>query len=363
MTSALNPEASISLSRLIKEEDFTLEALTESLLGETFLKIIDNTTGEEIKVPFKFADAIVRQGHGLLTESEEQKTEARMLAFHPTKHFDNLIPATPGFNHRLVIDGTSATSEGTPILSWHAGDNGGRFAVKGYGKSQIETTVNEQGWRLSLAGAEGVGLAFAKWNDLEGITKLVEAMGNQSNLSVIVALTNPQEAAILAARKTAKDLYAARTLPAIKAPIIRKLINDNGLIGRGNSSRGRLTILSLNVEGTEIPVALAVERPMVPIFTEVISDRKNSGYFDRVRKAEEIAKLEWEIKFRELVAELGNGWRFIDLPLPANRGDSVGRSSKFPTLWLTRINNVTWDSIEPAVKMATKTFRLSGVRF
>ncbi len=255
--------------------------------------------------------------------------------------------------YKLVTENANPKAIGTPTLIWNHQNT--RYSKYDNSKPIGAPT----GWTLTIVGAENVNLGYAQWDDLNGFKNLINAMNDPAALISLGALTDTTgQVTTLTSKLAIQDLWVAGNLPPLTDYEINTIIASAGLQspdGIQSDHRGRTRILEITMGDHNIPVALAVAAPHKlerPITT---AEKTLPGNQLRALKTS-LAKTNlktWYPKARQALNQAG--WKEIKLP----QAHLTWRED-LPMLWVTKIPENLWTTIEAAAKEATKDFSLGN---
>ncbi len=243
--------------------------------------------------------------------------------------------------------------------------------------------IGKAGWQLLLAGAESVVLGFAQWDDQKSFENLVNSLNDNEALVALGSMLNPDIIAALSQRTVIREMRRSRTFPVItqvKAKTVlaaANLLTPPSYLERESysDSAGKIRALQVKTGAKSVAVAVALLAPAKnPIRPKVAHNfRSVSVPFDRAKyKAEQAARRISDTEhykrevapWREAAAAafVAAGWRVVDLPAPKGvlfRGDAKEES----VLWVTLVNEETWDSIKPAIDEVLVDFNFDRYSF
>lgn len=298
-------------------DEVTVNLESDGITQSEYMRLVE-PNGNEIIIPARLIPTIVYSGRESLRNMASIKEEAKVLSNHPS-HFADL-DFVSGSNRKLVLEGTSADIELTPLISWLAEKD------------------KEPGWRLSIVGATTVRLMFARWDDIENIQKMTETIKNPESLFVMVSLVDPTLATKLASRSAAVNLKKSRAIPKMEIKELRKIVEDADLQSRGELtwSSGGFGNLPIKINGSQVRVAIKVHIPENPVFTTPFVKDATQGYKEQAA-AQKIhtqeTSDEWMRRFRLLIQE--TDWRIINLQDGSNPYNYRNSASDF---WVTKIS-------------------------
>lgn len=292
-------------SRPVKNNGFTTVAKVDSLEGENYIEITEEASGEKIIIPSRFYNGSVPVS--LFVDVATKKTEMQREAFHPTKFASNLISSSKSPRGETLALSDSLVI-GTPMLVW----------VSESQRFNINSPVGNQasGWKIELSGITGAPLGFAKWDDVEGINRLVSYLGEREALSIQLALAKPEQAAILYSSDTLVRLIREGSIPPVSQKEMKKSFVDAGL--KNQRHKTKIIRLEVTIDGTTTPIALGVMQ---------------NTYATRTAR------------FDEHIRTGMSGWIEVEaasFPLSISRG-------RWSNKWLTRMTQEQWDSISLGV--------------
>jgi len=340
------------------------------------IRVLDNKTGETHYLSLEAVENIRNfAGHALRGLTEVNW--ARFVTNHPSLNPDlvtkvrqsNLARAVadaPLLGYTLLaaapdVDEAGETSseprEGEPKLTWKTGDNAGEGC----------------GWSLTLhsgsngnRGTEETVLGFAAWNDPAGISRLVDSLQDRDSVFVISGVVDSASTARLSSRLSAVTMRKARRLPAIRLKGAREILTSAGLVSPGNNhqTKARGRVLSIQVDDSSVPVAVAIVAPQRPVTCEPFPDGLEAmsweARYEVTNEIEQRGRAIWSQRAKAALAE--EGWRLVDLPLPNNQYN-VWRLRYGVTnpdfFYVTRIKEELWSEIYPAALNAAETANLN----
>jgi hypothetical protein len=311
---------------LMKSEIHTLD-------GEAWA-LVSYPDGRHLRIPLDMLSALARNAgtmeHEISVSLDELRRRFADLSAREGLQAVNLA------GNQFVLPGADVNEDGTAVLSWVSGRPVGRW--------NQEPSEVVPGWRLTLAGAAGTTVGFAKWDNVDGVNGLIEAMSDSETLVAMAGMTSPQAVARMSSRVTARRLRSARALPAIDLKKVRQVLTDAGLTSqyRSGYSAGRLRLLALDNGGRKIPVAALVMPPAIPA-RALTPEESVLPYANRVQVQENLnaeKRAEWTA---QVVAEMTKaGWRSLDLPNPYKWSSEATRG----VLAFTRLDVETWGLVE-----------------
>lgn len=361
---------------VIGENGFEIQMEVADLAAAPTIRVLDNKTGETHYLSLEAIDNI-RSLAGHAMRGMTEVNWARFITNHPALNPDleskirqsNLTRNAAGdgclLGYTLVAaspdtaggDEGNAPREGEPKLTWKTGGHDGEGC----------------GWSLTLhSGSNGNRnvdesvLGFASWNDSAGITRLVNALQDRDSVFVISGVVDSASTARLSSRLSAVTMRKARRLPAIRLKGVREILASAGLVSDINNhqTKARGRVLSIQVDESSVPVAVAIAAPQRPITCDPFPDGlERMGWEERYAITSEIeqrGRAIWMERAKTALAE--GGWRLVDLPLPNNHYNSwrlrYGNASP-DYFYVTRIKEELWSEIQPAALNAAETANLN----
>lgn len=370
-----NPLTKPINSQIYTFDDISISSSAKDLHSEPTLNISRTTKGKEetlFVLPLDILPHLLAKGNNIISELNLAQRNAQRNLYNPGLRFNSLVAMSdnPQMQYRYILDREDVSVEGTPYIYW------------------FQPTIREEdkdknlqsGWKVSLVGTDDTKVLFAKWDDLEGIDRLVASLNDKDALMTTLALFNPDETAKLAARKAISELKSQhRVLPKVKMTLIRKMIKDLNLDtaeDSGWNSYGYLTSLFVTIDKTQIPVAIKIDPSRKPRWMEVLPKTDSAIYdalnvkekkkYDSDRQAareiiETKTRQEWIRQFKLGLAQVPGNWRVVSVP---NKEYSYYSSyTPLPSLWVTKIPEDTWGTIVPAVFAAAKRTNTRGSKF
>jgi hypothetical protein len=320
------------------DHGITVFATTEDLYAEPLLHVIDAQQREWI-LPSLSAVVLGDIATKVNAEIRHEVRTARQELFHP-KYLEGCIASQDTNYDKTVFLGSDiehAHVEGTPMIQWVSSKDD-----------------QNDGWSLVLVGMKSIQLSFARWDDEDGIRKMVDSMFDRNSLLTMVALLDPAKSSWFVSRKAALALRQSKSLPAIRVSAIDKIIKDNGLTSYPESpeARGTKKPIKILVDGSSLPVAIAVYPPVWPrtvrIMSQVNRNTMTQEEIDQRMAEKEVAQLQWRSDFKRAI-EATKDWRIVDIALP---------SGAKKLIIVTRIPGELWEPLIPAVAKVAGEFHL-----
>lgn len=322
----------LAIKPIIRDE-VTVNLESDGIAEPEYMRLVESN-GHEILIPAHLIRAIIFHGNNSIREMQIIKEEAKVLSNHPS-HFATL-DFVNGSNRTLVLEGTSASVELTPQITWATRKD------------------EEPGWQLHIVGALDLKLMFAQWDDVDGIKKMAETIKDAKALFAMVALIDPTLASKLASRSAVVNLKKSRAIPNMEIKELRKIVEDAQLVTRSESSRnpGGFGNLPIKINGNQVKIAIRVHLPYSPVFTKpyVKDPAKEYG----AQAAEENAYIKatteaWMERFK--IAIKGTDWRILNLHDPSEKN---GYRNSLSDFWVTKISERDWTSLETAALAAAQ---------
>lgn len=354
----------------------TITAEIDDLSSQGYVRLTrpgvrDSVTKERVDpliVPYEYIHALVPSVSGALIEALDDTGDMlRRTKFGDFKEYNlvagvgvakEYIFSTPGENPRI---------HGTPYLRW---------------VPKVDGQVGKAGWELLLSGASGVVLGFAQWDDESSFDGLAKALNDNESLIALGYMLSPDVIAALTQRTVIRSMRKARTMPAVTTNKAKAVLAAADLLTpeymlRDSRSKvqteGKIRCLNVKTGTTSVGVAVALLAP-ARLPGEMKDDyRPGFGHFDaakaaaaRVAKAahakahylREVAP--WKAAATQAFTDAG--WRVLDLPTPKWVSYRQGAESE-STLWVTLVDELTWNSIRPAVDEALRGFSFDRYSF
>ncbi len=348
------------ISDISKGEEISLEILDREGTGQVR---ITGDGFEDFLIPARYLSILESNSKNLGHMMETESDNLRYNFFEGFTKFGLSLWVRPADvkattsdkypERTYVLPGADLNREGTPAIRWDKGRNAAAKA----------------GWVLYMTGAEHVNLGFAKWDDEAGFRSLVESMGDAENLMALGSLMNESIFASLSAKLIARDLRAARQLPGINMAKVKDVIETKNLSSSVFNVKPRsyanAKMMVVKSGKTVVPIAVYLQAPeklSTPITAEetaklggVRSKEYNDLYNERLGKFGALWAAKVQAGFEE------SGWRVVSLP--QTRGRSYARQGQDrPTwLWVTRLNEETWDKVAASAHAIAGTLDMNRV--
>ena len=316
-------------SSIYSSGEFRIIIKVDDLASETYLEIKDSTNGEVVTIPSRFLRAMGSLTTPL-TNMHKSKSQKQMDAHHPLDLFENLAPIYSLTRDKVIIAGSNANEIGVPLLVWHNETQAHLLSKNG-----ITLPKQVAGWRLGLTGFLDESLGFAAWNDLDGIVRLVEHMGNQQGLSTQLALTVPRKGAKLTAGLALQEYARTYTQPEMRTKDVRKKLIDAGY---RNGKKGQIAALTVEVDGKSVVIAVGISKEV-----NWVTDSRNKEAVESITP---------------IMTQSPNPWLPVNLSgLMDKDGRFAFRNNYALPVWFTLMPQEDWDRLSLGISSVAKIDR------
>lgn len=327
----------------------------EDLYVSPTVKLTDKDGNSIVEFPLEYLPIMMSSGHGLISRYNSSNIALKKARGNPLGKYDFLVPVN-GNNNQFIVEGTVEGEEGVPFLEWCPGNEA---------DTRREIKAQETGWRVALYGASNVTVQFAKWDDAEGIDRIINALPDKKAMTTTLAFINPESTAKLTSRKAIVELKGSRQLPAVKMTAIRKMIIAHDLATKeGRWKDGTLTSLFIKVGEIRVPVAIRVDPSNHTTWAKKLTKEEEELDWNLrspiQAKVDKENKEEWYRRFKVAFQAEMPGWRIVSVP---NREYRIGSNTEPEGLWVTKVAPDIWDTIAPAAFASAKTEYFRGSRF
>jgi hypothetical protein len=213
-------------------------------------------------------------------------------------------------------------------------------------------------WNLQLIGSDTV-LAYAAWDDADGIIRLAEQLKDPDSLLITMALVDPKVARLLTSKMETDNLFELKLIPEMSSDPILEKLREHDLLSLDFvtiPSRGEFCTVRValgDLEDPRIPVAIGVRAPSKSSLTETLDSIDftihSEGNFDESHSLERFnaaqaeldrkAVLAWRSTYRSLLAK--EGWHEVGIAIPSDRKGEVLTD----WIWMTKIALDRWGSV------------------
>lgn len=321
--------------------------LDDPSTGARSLEIV-GADGQTLIIPQPFLEALAGTAGRADSDMTAELNKLRRAAIDPTALGLRKIENKP--NQYVLADHEGDIEDGIPVMSWVP------FSTTPTRNQQ----PSEGGWTLKLHGAHAQ-LGFAAWDDIDGLTDLVDAMRDPESLFALGGLIDADSIGALTSRLLARDLRRGRSLPGIDLGKVRKILTAAGLdaASRGfepgeryGSPRGR--VITIKSDSTQVPVAVAV--------SGAVSKPRSLGGNTRQHYSvatQETAEWNEEWLAQVTTAMTAAGWRQVDLPLPQSFTGTYAYQSQRKIAYFTRLDAEQWGSVARAAERVARELEVT----
>lgn len=337
-----------------EREGISLCAVSRNLQGPDFVRV-STSDGRELEFPLEDLQRMLYIRMNVQNDAR-RVDDLRFRASHPA-----LDPALASL---LLGGGADVDASGETLYRKHLYATDVSMVGHSPREGSIEMQWCSQGlesrWLLKIHGAgsgdRDLTLGEARWDDREGIARLVHALQQRDSVLAMAGMTHPEEVSLLSARVAINEFGASGGMPLMSPLAVRKVLNGAGLLGvddgwDGMSTVGHIRLMQAPAEWRRVPVAVVIICPNAPQCEPARDDDGDFAQGALARRKRWLQRAE-----NALVQE---GWYVVDLPAP-----NTPHPSERGYLWVTRIAPAEWGRMRAAIAPhASKLLTTRGSRF